>query len=195
MIMTKEEIAKLSPAQKDLLLSMLEPQSKEERLAELEKQAKYDEHLAEESKKSPYRQFLQVNQDNYKAEAWLMRKSPIAYQILRFITQNMDNYNALVCSYKVIEESLEISHSTVARAIKLLQEHKYLHIAKSGTTNIYMVNKQLYWHSYGKNYSRATFGAKIIISSEEQDTETKAKIKSKRYTTLEEIEENQNLGA
>ena len=107
----------------------------------------------------------------------------------------MDNYNALICSYKVIQESLGISSASITRALKLLQEHNYLKIGKSGSTNIYMINKQLYWHSYGTNYTRAEFGAKIIISADEQDEETKAKIKAKRYTALEEIEENQNLGA
>lgn len=185
--MTKNEFAKLSPEQQNLILSMLTPQSKEERQAELEKQAEYDKKLAEDAKKSPYRNFLQVNKDKYKEEAWLMRKSPIAYQILRFITDNMDNYNALICSYKVIEESLEVSHSTVARAIRLLQEHNYLNVAKSGTTNIYMVNKELYWHSYGKNYARATFGAKIIISADEQEPveREKIKLKAKRYKAIE----------
>lgn len=194
--MTKEEmLTKLSPAQIDLLLAMIRPETDEEKANRLAQEEEQDKKNAEDRKKSPYRNFLQVNKDNYKAEAWLMRKSPIAYQILRFIAQNMDNYNALICSYKVIQESLGISSASITRALKLLQEHNYLKIGKSGSTNIYMINKQLYWHSYGTNYTRAEFGAKIIISADEQDEETKAKIKAKRYTALEEIEENQNLGA
>ena len=194
--MTKNEFAKLSQAQQELILSMLEPQSKEERLAELEKQAEMDKKLAEDAKKGPYRSFLQVNKDNYKAEAWLMRKSPIAYQILRFIAHSMDNHNALICSYKVMQESLGVSNASIARAIKLLQEHKYLHVAKTGTANIYMVNKELYWHSYGTNYAQAEFGAKIIISADEQDDEYREEIKihTKRYKAVE-LEENQNVSA
>lgn len=177
----------LTPEQLAILKRLAREETDEEKRQRLAKQAEAEERAAEDAKKSPYKQFLQVNQNNYKAEAWLMRKSPIAYQILRFITHNMDNYNALICSYKVIEETLQVSHSTVARAVKLLQEHKYLHIAKSGTTNIYMVNKELYWHSYGTNYARAEFGAKIIISADEQDKIYREEIKTnvKRYKALE----------
>ena len=196
--MTKDSFAKLSPAQQELLLSMLEPQSKEERLAELEKQAEMDKKLAEDAKKGPYRSFLQTNNEMYKQEDWLMRKSPAAYRLLRFITKNMDNYNALICSQKIFEESLGYSKVTISKAVKLLKEKKYLNVAKSGQSNIYYINKELYWHSYGSNYSRATFGAKIIISADEQEPEEveEIKVKAKRYKALEfEEEENQNLGA
>ena len=185
--MTKDEFERLSPAQKDFISAMLRPETVEEARNRLQKQADSERRAAEDARKSPYRNFLQVNKDNYKAEAWLMRKSPIAYQILRFIVQNMDNFNALICSYKVIEETLQVSHSTVARAIKLLQEHKYLYVAKSGTTNIYMINKELYWHSYGTNYARAAFGAKIIISADEQEKgyREEIQINVKRYKAVE----------
>ena len=180
-------IEDLTPAQLELLKKMSREETDEEKKQRLAKQEEAEQRTAEDAKKSPYRNFLQVNKDKYKEEAWLMRKSPIAYQILRFITDNMDNYNALICSYKVIEESLEVSHSTVARAIRLLQEHKYLQVAKSGTTNIYMVNKELYWHSYGTNYARAEFGAKIIISADEQEPAERNKIKltAKKYKAIE----------
>jgi DNA-binding transcriptional regulator GbsR (MarR family) len=180
-------IEDLTPAQLELLQKLSREETDEEKRKRLDKQAEEEKRAAEDAKKSPYRNFLQVNKDRYKEEAWLMRKSPIAYQVLRFITDNMDNYNALICSYKVIEESLEVSHSTVARGIRLLQEHNYLQIAKSGTTNIYMVNKELYWHSYGTNYTRAEFGAKIIISADEQEPSEREniKLKAKRYKAIE----------
>ena len=60
-------------------------------------------------------------------------------------------------------------------------------VGKSGTTNIYMVNKELYWHSYGTNYARAEFGAKIIVSADEQEPaeREKIKLKAKRYKAIE----------
>lgn len=187
----------LTPEQLAILKRLAREETDEEKKQRLAEQEEAERRAAEDAKKGPYRSFLQVNDDNYKAEAWLMKKSPIAYQVLRFITHNMDNYNALICSYKVIEETLQVSHSTVARAIKLLQEHKYLHIAKSGTTNIYMVNKELYWHSYGTNYARAEFGAKIIISADEQGAAEREeiKLKAKRYKAIEKIDENEKTTA
>ena len=193
-VITMAKEKKISAAQKNLIDSMSREETKKEKIERLKKAKLAEQKEAEDIKKSPYRNFLQVNQDNYKAEDWLMRESPPAYRLLRFIAQNMDNYNALICSYKVFQETLGYGRATIARAVKMLKDNHFIQVAKSGTANIYLINKELYWHSYGYNYSQAEFGAKIIISSEEQEEELKADIKAKRYKAVE-IEEEQNVGA
>ena len=52
---------------------------------------------------------------------------------------------------------------------------------------MYFVNKELYWHSYGTNYARAEFGAKIIVSADEQEPAEREniKLKAKRYKAVE----------
>ena len=151
------KIEDLTPQELEILKRLAREETDEEKRKRLEKQAEEEKRAAEDAKKSPYRNFLQVNQDNYKAEAWLMR------------------------------QSLGISPASITRAIKLLQEHNYMKVGKSGTTNIYMVNKELYWHSYGTNYARAEFGAKIIISADEQEPAEREeiKLKAKRYKAIE----------
>ena len=126
-----------------------------------------------------------MNRDYYKAEDWLMSKSPIAYRIFKFLINNMDGYNAVVCSYKVLQEHFDISQVTVARAIKLLKEKQYIGIYKSGTSNIYCVNKNIVWSSWGSNYKYAKFGANIILSKAEQEIQeekekNKVKIKTEK---------------
>ena len=142
-----------------------------------------------ERQKSPYKKWTQVNnsREAYEAEDWLMANSPSAYRILRLLVSNMDRYNAVICSYKVIQEKLSFSEATVKRAIRLLKEHKYIDVKKTGTSNVYMVNKMLYWNSWGNKYAYAEFGAKVIISSSEQDDETKEEIRLqiKRRTEIE----------
>lgn len=133
-------------------------------------------------KNSPYNNFVQVNRDYYKAEDWLMSKSPIAYRIFKFLINSMDGYNSVVCSQIVLQEAFGVSRPTVARAIKLLKEKKYIDIYKSGTSNVYCVNKNIVWSSWGSNFKYAKFGANIILSSSEQegtqeDTEEKKDIK------------------
>lgn len=179
------EIEELTPSQKRMLELMRETEAEKEK--RLKEQEERDRKAAEEAKKSPYRQFLQVNQDNYKAEDWLMKTSPAAYRVLRFITQNMDNFNALICSYTVFAETLGYSRQTVCNAVKLLKEKHFIDIAKTGNTNVYLINKELYWHSYGTNYARAQFGAKIIVSADEQEANEREKIKlqAKRYKAIE----------
>lgn len=162
-------------------------ETNEERLKRLEKEAEDERRAAEDARKSPYRQFLQMNQENYKAEDWLMQKSPAAYRLLRFIAQNMDNYNALICSYTVFSETLGYSRQTISNAVKLLKEKKFIDVARTGGSNIYFINKELYWHSYGTNYARAEFGAKIIVSADEQEPGERDQIQLevKRQKTLE----------
>ena len=187
------DIKDLTPEQLDLLQRLSREETDEEKKQRLAKQKEAEEKAAEDAKKSPYRQFLQVNQDNYKAEDWLMKKSPAAYRVLRFIAKNMDNYNALICSYTVFAETLGYSRQTIFSAIKLLKEKKFIDIAKSGNTNVYLINKELYWHSYGTNYARAEFGAKIIISADEQEPAEREeiKLKAKKYKAVEIDEEPQ----
>ncbi|MBQ8482602.1 MAG: replication/maintenance protein RepL [Alphaproteobacteria bacterium] len=158
-----------------------------------ENDLKHEEEAAEKAQedrqKSPYKKWTQVNnsREAYEAEDWLMANSPSAYRILRLLVSNMDRYNAVICSYKVIQEKLRFSEATVKRAIRLLKEHKYIDVKKTGTSNVYMVNKMLYWNSWGNKYAYAEFGAKVIISSSEQDDETKEEIKLqiKRRTEIE----------
>lgn len=169
----------------EILQNHNRPETDEERLARLKKEEATEEKKAEIARHSPYKKFIQFNDNMYKEEAWLMRRSAVAYQVLRFLTHNMDNYNAVICSYKVLEEALGYSTATITRAIRLLREHNYINIAKSGTTNIYMINKQLYWKSYGTNYKFAEFGAKIILSASEQDKATQAEIETIKTPTLQ----------
>lgn len=93
-----------------------------------------------------------MNKDAYKAQDWLMAKSPIAYRIFKFLMNNMDSYNAVICFQTVIQERFNLSRMTVSRAIKLLKEKQHIDIYKSGTSNVYAVNKQIAWNSWGSNY-------------------------------------------
>ena len=149
------------------------------RMAEIKNQeiAEILEH--ERKKKSPFVKWTQQNNDEEAQEArfWLMKKSPIAYCVMDFLASNMDRYNAVICSYRVMQEKFGYSRAALSEAIKLLREHNYIDVKKTGTSNIYMINKQLYWNSWGTNYAYAEFGAKIIISASEQDKDTQEQVK------------------
>ena len=155
----------------------------EQRQADLDAMQKAEENAKEREKKSPFSNFAQLNLDQTHALIQLTRKSPRAAEIFLFIVKAMDNYNALVCSYKVFEEALGMSSATVTRAIKVLKDSKFIDIKKTGTGNIYLINKELVWKSWGKNYKYAEFGAKVLISESEQEQQTEIKVK--RQTVAE----------
>lgn len=162
----------------------------EERQIQLEDQDRKEKEARERAKKSPFKNFVQVNKDVYKAEDWLMAKSPIAYRIFRFLVNGMDDYNAVICSYQVLMETFDVSKPTITRAIKLLKDKKYIDVYKSGTSNVYAMNKNIVWNSWGTNYDYAKFGANIILSESEQEKSVQAKIKAVKHKeiTLEEKE-------
>lgn len=162
----------------------------DERKKQLEAEDEAKKKEEEYAKKSPFKNFVQVNKDYYKAEDWLMAKSPVAYRIFRFLVNNMDGYNAVVCSYQVLQETFDISQVTVARAIKILKEKKYVDVHKSGTSNVYSINKNIVWNSWGTNYKYAKFGANIILSETEQTLKSKTKtVKHKQVTTVSKEKE------
>lgn len=117
---------------------------------------------------SPYREWYQFNKEHTESMIWLVQKSSSAYQILLFLLDQMDNYNAVVCSYKVMQEALGMSQVTVARGIKILKEHGFVQVLKSGTCNVYTVNKRIAWSSWGTNYKYCKFEANVVISRSEQ---------------------------
>src|SRR5699024_3388478 len=98
---------------------------KEISFEERKKQIEIEENK-ERQKRSHYRSWLQLNKDAWKAEDWLVSESPIAYRIFKFLMQNMDAYNALMCSQKVLQEQFDISRATVARSVKLLKDNKFI---------------------------------------------------------------------
>lgn len=162
--------------------------SYEERKRQIEKEEAFEEEQRKTAKKSPYNNWLQLNKDVWKQEDKLMSQSPIAYRIFKFLMNNMDSYNAVMCSYKVLEEQFSVSSSTITRAIKILKDKNFIEIYKSGTSNIYAVNKQIAWNSWGSNFKHGKFGANIILSESEQEEDMKLKIERRQEVVKKDKE-------
>lgn len=97
----------------------------------------------------------------------LLKENPIAYRLFYFIANNMDNYNALIASYQVFMDALEISKATTYRCIKLLQEKGFLEIKKTGTSNVYILNQDIVWTSWANNKQYCEFTGKIMLAKSE----------------------------
>ena len=142
----------------------------EERQKQLDEQTAREELEQKKMRNSPYNEFAQFNIESAINVNIMydLAKSPAASQLFWFITKNMDGYNALIASYKVFEEALNLSESTVMRGIKKLKEMGILHIKKSGSTNVYMLNPKVVWKSWGNNMKYCKFPANIILAESEQ---------------------------
>ncbi len=127
-----------------------------------------EEKVLQAAHKSPFSQFYQVNKNHSDELIWLVKENRSAYCILLFLTNHMDKYNAVMCSYTVLQEALGVSPATIRRAIKLLKENGYIHIYKSGTSNVYVLNPDLVWNSWGNNKQYCQFPVNVILSKSEQ---------------------------
>lgn len=159
----------------------------EERARQLEQEQTYDEAMRRKEKGSPYKEFAQLNMEGSINEdvMYKLADSPAASKIFWFIANHMDGYNALIASYAVFSEALDISIPTVTRGIKKLREMGLLYIRKTGATNVYMLNPDVIWKSWGNNRKYCDFPAKVIISANEQVAENKKDFSNQMHKVVE----------
>lgn len=146
-----------------------------ERAKQLELEKEQEERERERAKKSPFHRWTQFNNEHTKELMWLAIKHPKARAILEFLVDQMDKYNAVMCSYKVLQELIGISKATVQRNIQILKENGFLVALKSGTSNVYAVNDTVYWKSWGNNRKYSKFPANVILALSEQEKEMRDK--------------------
>lgn len=159
----------------------------EEREKQIQEEKKLEQEQLKREKNSPFNSFIQVNKRTYQLEDKLMKESPLAYRIWRFLANNMDSYNAVIVSQEVLTEMFEVSRSTIYRAIKILDEGNYIKIYKSGTSNVYALNDDMVWNSWGTNKKYSKFNANVIISEDEQTEEIKKELKDLKIEKHKEV--------
>lgn len=155
----------------------------EQRARDLQDLERKEQEQIAKTRKSPFSSFYQVNKDNSEYLRSCLKENPKALELLFFIFDHMDKYNAVICSYKVFQEALGMGQATVARAIKYLKEHGFLYVYKTGTSNVYVANKDLVWNSWGNNVEYCEFPANVVLSKSEQ--EERSKTLDKRVTTVQ----------
>lgn len=141
----------------------------EERARQLQELDELEEKQRERERKSPFQDFAQLNRKNVIHLIKAAQVNPTALSVLLFFIEHMNKMNAIICSYKVLEEQLQLSQATVARSIKYLKETGFIHIYKSGSANVYVVNDNLVWTNTGDKVKYCQFPAEVILSASEQE--------------------------
>jgi len=150
---------------------LLNPSSRsfDERKRELEEQEKREEEARRREKNSPFGRWTQYNNEHTKEMMWLALKHPKAHAILLFLVDQMDNYNAVICSMQVLQEVLGIGRTTASNAVKVLKENGFIAVLKSGTSNVYAINDSVYWKSWGNKKEYSKFPANVVLALTEQE--------------------------
>lgn len=164
----------------------------DERALELEKQARAEAEARKREKNSPFTRWTQFNLEHTKELMWLAVKHPKAHAILYFLVDQMDEYNAVMCSYQVLQEVLEISKQTITRSIKVLRDNGFVAVLKSGTSNVYTINDKVYWKSWGNKKQYSKFPANVVLSMSEQEEFTQMEFKDLGFTKIKEVTMNNN---
>ena len=135
---------------------------------EKRKEAQEIEKSKKEAKKSIFSEFYQINKKNSSVLRECLDINPTALKLLLFLFDNMDKYNAVMCSYAVFQESLNMSKPTITRCIRYLKDNGLIYVFRSGTSNVYVANPDVVWNSWGYNKKYCKFPANIILAKSEQ---------------------------
>lgn len=168
------------------------------RAAELKAEEAAIKKQQQNEKKSSFDDFAQLNLKNTEYLISLNNHNPNALNILLFFMQHATGLNKVMMSQKAIMEYFGLSRSTVARSITVLKKQGFIYILKSGTSNVYILNDDLVWKSWGKNHQYCEFPVNVILSMSEQTDYKKnfSKLKKSKvtsFTLTEETKEEQEL--
>lgn len=141
------------------------------------RQLEADQRSAEEAaarakeleSKSPFKSFTQFNKPNMVHIRSMIDANPNAAIVFMFLAEHMDKMNAVVCSYQVLQEQLNIGRTTLSKAVKYLREKGFLYVYKSGISNVYCLNPNLVWSNHGDKVKYCKFPANVLLSASEQD--------------------------
>ena len=162
----------------------------EERELQLKEQEKREAEARKREKQSPYKEFAQLNLSERVNEKVMyeLSENPAASKLFWFISNHMDGYNALIASYKIFEEALGMSESTITRGIRKLKAMGLLYVKKSGSSNVYLMNPNVIWKSWGNNMKYCEFPAKIMLSLTEQCPDAKEIFSNQMHRVIEKKE-------
>ena len=113
------------------------------------------------------RDFIQLYRDHIDDVAKLARDNGKAYDLFMLLVKHMDGTNALAVSNIALSELLQLTTRTVQRAVKYLKDNGWVCVLKSGTSNVYIVNPDVAWTSYGNQKQYCKFQANVLLSSSE----------------------------
>jgi len=116
-------------------------------------------------------QWVQTERKAHEAWAALIRKSPMAAQVMHVLTARVGEHNAVVISQKNLARLVEGSERGVRDAIKLLCEENWLEIRQiggRGTVNAHIINDRVAWSGKREGIRYSLFSANVIVSDDEQ---------------------------
>lgn len=133
------------------------------------------------------RDFIQLYRDHVDDVARLARANGKAYDLFMLLIKHMDGTNALCVSNAALQELLGSSKPTVCKAVSYLKEHGWICVLKSGTSNVYIVNPDVAWTSYGNQKEYCKFKASVLLSKTENAEYLKNPSATTHFKTVDDV--------
>lgn len=115
--------------------------------------------------------WVQTERAAHEAWAALIRKSPLAAQVMHILTSQVGDHNAVVVSQKALAALVEGSERGVRDALTILKNDNWIEmrqIGGRGTVNAYVINDRVAWNGKRDGIRYSLFSARVILSEEEQ---------------------------
>lgn len=119
----------------------------------------------------PRGNWVQTERAAHEAWAALIRKSPLAAQVMHILTSQVGEHNAVVISQKVLADLVEGSERGVRGALALLKRDRWIEmrqIGGRGTVNAYIINDRVAWSGKRDGIRYSLFSARVVVSEAEQ---------------------------
>lgn len=116
-------------------------------------------------------QWVQTERKAHEAWAALIRKSPMAAQIMHLFTAQVGEGNAVLMSQKNLARLVKGSERGVRDALRLLSNDHWIEIRQvggRGTVNAYIINDRVAWTGKRDGIRYSLFSANVVVSDDEQ---------------------------
>ena len=114
--------------------------------------------------------FVQLYKKELKQLRSLVKLNPTAAQILLVFVEKMNKQNAVIMSYKTLEQITKKTRQTCSKAVKDLRESKFINIIKIGNANAYVVNSNVFWSTDNAIKEKfSMFTATVVACGSDQD--------------------------
>lgn len=101
--------------------------------------------------------------------ARVSERSSTAISILMFFLENMDDYNTIMVSQRVIADTLNKSRQTITNGVKILEAENVLGVGKVGQSNVYIINPRIAWQKSYKQRNTVNLKGNILLGKEENE--------------------------
>lgn len=113
------------------------------------------------------RDFIQLYRSHIDDIAKLARDNPRAYDLFMLLIKHMDGTNALCVSMQALSEIMNLSRQSLSKSVKYLKDNGWICVLRNGSSNVYIVNPNVAWTSYGNQKKYCKFQANVLLSSSE----------------------------